>query len=288
MKNDLPCVYVLVPAYNAEKFINKSLNSVLEQTYTKIKCVICNDYSSDKTTKIINEYGLNHPSIFSLIHNTKKKGLSSARNTLQEYTKANAKQNDLIINLDADDRIISRTFIAAFVSQMLKTNADICLWGIKMIYEDKSAKKNAVLTLKEITPSKNIINKICLEPGGFCRTNKIKNLYRFTSLGWTKGYKADVFNALPQAIPGIKFEDFVYVAGLFNSQTITALPWEKYGYEYLKRGTSITGTRKPQDMNDVLVHLQLLWNSTTKNKEICHKFIKMKIKDYETITSSLK
>jgi len=178
---------------------------------------------------------------------------------------------------------MSKIFIAAFVSKMLKTKADICLWGLKMIYEDNSAKKNAVLTLKEIAPSKNIIDKICSQPSATCKPNKIKNLYHFTSLGWTKGYRANIFNSLPKAIPGTKFEDFAYMAGLFNAKTITALPWVKYRYQYLKRSKSITGKRKPQDMNDVLAHLQLLWDSTTKNKDLYYQFIEMKIKDYESI-----
>lgn len=285
MKKTLPTVYILVPAYNVEKYLNKSLTSVLEQTYKKVKCIICDDYSTDKTTDIANEYIANTPTIFSLIHNKKNKGVSSARNTLQEYVKSHAKANDLVMNLDADDRILSKTFIAAFVTKMLKTKADLCLWGIKMIYEDKTAKKNAVLTLKEISPSKKIIERICHDPSGACTPSKIKNLYKFTSLGCTKGYRASIFKALPKGIPGVKFEDFAYMAGLFNANTITALPWTRYRYEYLKRASTLTANRSPQDMVDVRTHLQLLRDSTTQNKNLCDKFIKMKIKDYEALIS---
>ena len=54
--NKRPTVTVLMPAYNAEKFIRDSIDSVLSQTYSDFELLIINDGSTDKTEEIILSY----------------------------------------------------------------------------------------------------------------------------------------------------------------------------------------------------------------------------------------
>ncbi len=56
MNTKIPLVSVLMPAYNAEKFIDTSIQSILNQTYTNINLLILNDCSTDKTKSIILRY----------------------------------------------------------------------------------------------------------------------------------------------------------------------------------------------------------------------------------------
>lgn len=53
---DEPLISVVMPAYNAEKYIEKSIQSVLNQTYKNIELIIVNDCSKDKTEDIIEKY----------------------------------------------------------------------------------------------------------------------------------------------------------------------------------------------------------------------------------------
>ena len=49
-------VSVIIPTYNSEKYIDETLNSVLDQTYRGFEIIIIDDCSKDNTWKIIKEY----------------------------------------------------------------------------------------------------------------------------------------------------------------------------------------------------------------------------------------
>ena len=54
--NVLKKVSIIMPAYNAEKYIGEAIESILSQTYTDYEFIIINDGSTDKTEKIIRSY----------------------------------------------------------------------------------------------------------------------------------------------------------------------------------------------------------------------------------------
>ena len=51
-----PLVSIVTPCFNGEKFIERFLNSILNQTYSNIELILINDGSKDKTEKIIETY----------------------------------------------------------------------------------------------------------------------------------------------------------------------------------------------------------------------------------------
>lgn len=71
-------VSIIMPAYNAEKYIEEAIQSVLKQTYTNWELIIVNDCSTDKTEQIIKEYQEDQRiKLYSLLKN---KGVANARN----------------------------------------------------------------------------------------------------------------------------------------------------------------------------------------------------------------
>jgi len=89
-------VSVLIPAFNAEKTIERCVDSVLKQTLSGIEIIIVNDGSNDKTAIIIDEIAEFNPQV-NVIHN-KNKGVSSTRNCLVKNARG-----EYIHFLDADD-----------------------------------------------------------------------------------------------------------------------------------------------------------------------------------------
>jgi glycosyltransferase involved in cell wall biosynthesis len=94
MKILCPKITVLMPAYNAEKYIGEAITSVLKQSFRDFELLIINDGSTDHTVKIIESF--DDPRIV-LVHQ-ENKGIASALNAGLALSRA-----DYIARFDADD-----------------------------------------------------------------------------------------------------------------------------------------------------------------------------------------
>ena len=91
-------VSIIIPAYNAVKFIDRCVNSVLQQTYEELEIIIINDGSIDGTLALCNQYKEQDKRI--RVVNQCNKGVAAARNVgIQNVT------GDYILFVDADDWI---------------------------------------------------------------------------------------------------------------------------------------------------------------------------------------
>jgi glycosyltransferase involved in cell wall biosynthesis len=86
-------VSVVIPAFNAERFVAEAVDSVLAQTYSPVECIVVDDGSSDSTAEVVRGYG---PAVRLIQH--ENQGVAATRNL-------GAAQADgkLIAFLDADD-----------------------------------------------------------------------------------------------------------------------------------------------------------------------------------------
>lgn len=90
-------ISVVMPAYNAEKTIGQSVESVLAQTHSKLELIVVNDCSRDQTASIVRQYIDRDPRV-RLINNAVNSGVAVSRNIgVQEA------QYDFIAFLDSDD-----------------------------------------------------------------------------------------------------------------------------------------------------------------------------------------
>lgn len=111
-------VSIIVPCYKQAHFLNESLQSVLNQTYTNWECIIVNDGSPDKT-EIISEQWCQKDTRFRYEYK-QNGGLSSARNAGILVSKG-----EFILPLDADD-ILHNSYLEKLVPQ-LKNNKNIAV-----------------------------------------------------------------------------------------------------------------------------------------------------------------
>ncbi len=112
----MPKVSVIVPVYNVEKYLNRCITALINQTLTDLQIIIVNDGSTDNSENIILQYKKDHENIMYL--KKENGGLSSARNFGLMYA-----TGDYIAFLDSDD-YIERTTYEKMYNKAIHQNSD--------------------------------------------------------------------------------------------------------------------------------------------------------------------
>lgn len=134
-----PKISVIICVYNKEEFINRCLDSIINNTLKQVQIIIINDGSTDKSLNIIRNYNDYRISIF----NQTNQGLAIARN--EGIKKANAKY---VFFLDADD-FIHKNCLAKLYKKMQANNLDMCMYkASNYIEESKKIEKNPYYSLE--------------------------------------------------------------------------------------------------------------------------------------------
>ena len=110
-------VTIIIPVYNGQEWLNRCLDSVINQTYKNLEIIVVNDGSFDSSQKIIDEYKNKDNRIISLIK--ENGGLSSARNF-----GLNVFKGDYVYFLDCDDYLYE-TSIEYLLGVLKKYDVDI-------------------------------------------------------------------------------------------------------------------------------------------------------------------
>lgn len=119
-KADKPLVSVIIPAYNAEEYIEESLLSIINQTYENIEIIVVDDGSIDDTAKILNKY-LDQDDRINIIR-TRNQGVAKALNVGVLNSKGS-----YIARMDADDIAVSNRI--EIQVKFLNGNLDIGVVG---------------------------------------------------------------------------------------------------------------------------------------------------------------
>lgn len=97
MQTSNPLISIITPAYNSDRFIRQTMDSVLAQTYENWEMIIVDDHSTDKTVEYVKDYQKRDPRI-KLFQLNKNSGSAVARNTAMRNAKGR-----YIAFLDSDD-----------------------------------------------------------------------------------------------------------------------------------------------------------------------------------------
>jgi glycosyltransferase involved in cell wall biosynthesis len=116
-----PLVSVIITAYNAEKFIQEAIDSIINQTYSNWELILINDFSSDRTGAFFTEIK-KQDSRVKIITNSENLGRAKSRNRGLELAKG-----EYIAILDADD--VSLTDRLEKQVTFLEKNTSIFLVG---------------------------------------------------------------------------------------------------------------------------------------------------------------
>lgn len=97
---------VLLPVYNAEKFLPECLDSICNSTYRDFELIVCNDGSNDRSLHILRQYAAKDPRI-RVLSNSENLGIVKTRNRLLSEV---PEDTDFVAWMDADDICFSERF----------------------------------------------------------------------------------------------------------------------------------------------------------------------------------
>lgn len=180
----MPKLSIIIPVYNAQKYLNKCIDSVLNQTENDIEIILVNDGSKDNSGAICDEYAKKDDRII-IIHQ-KNQGVSAARNNALAIAKG-----DFIGFVDSDDYINSEMF-EKLLNTAKKDNSDIVMCDALTVYNDGTKETDTITQL----PTDSILTKSTFTPnlllemaGSVCRCIYKNHLVKSNQIEFPKGIK---------------------------------------------------------------------------------------------------
>jgi glycosyltransferase involved in cell wall biosynthesis len=142
MAQKTPLVSVIMPVYNAEKFLKQAIDSILEQTYTNFELIAINDGSSDGSEKILNEYAKQDKRL--KVISQKNQGIVGTLNRGIGEAKG-----EYIARMDGDDVSFPRRFEQQVAVLLEQKNIVLVAGGFEIIDEENE------FLYREVIPAHN-------------------------------------------------------------------------------------------------------------------------------------
>ena len=228
-----PKVSVIVSVYNTEKYVQKCIDSILNQTYPNIELILIDDCSVDNSREILRKY--KNKSNVILIENKKNSGLSYSRNVgLKNST------GEFIGYIDSDD-YIDPDYYEKLVESIIEKQADIAVCDMKLYYE----KTNTY----QISHGCEGTDKIDFINNGLAAS------------ACNKLFKRNIIEKYPFAEGKVNEDIAVVIPALVDAKKIAYVP-DVY-YYYVQRDNSIQNSSFSEKRFDIFIGV----NSTLKRIE---------------------
>lgn len=172
---DMGLVSVVVPVYNSEVFLERCVNSILNQTYNNIEVILINDGSNDSSGEICDLLARQDKRV-KVLHQPNS-GVSTARNN--GINKAKGK---FIQFVDSDDYI--EDIMTEILIKEMNKELDIVMCGYKRINIDTNG--------KEIITNSNVYKKSYINKKEFLEDFGVYFKDMYINFIWNKLYRADI------------------------------------------------------------------------------------------------
>lgn len=248
-------ISVIVPVYNSEKFLEKCLNSIINQTFKDIEIICIDDGSSDKSLDILKSFETKDKRIRILTQ--KNMGPSCARNKGLEIA-----TGEYVGFVDSDDWI-DLDFYEKLYNSAEKYNADIAVGGIKRLRSYKW-KYHLKIKKEEFTDDTNKKFILCDVPDKCYIWNKI---YRLKPLKDNKiTFEPDIY-----------YEDRYFTAqALVYLNSLVTVP--NVYYNYWTNPNSIVKTKSEKKIKDSIYTKEKMMKFLHDNNiHIIHEIKKFKL-----------
>lgn len=246
-------ISVIVPVYGVEKYLNKCVESIVNQTYQNIEIILIDDGSPDKCPQICDEWAQKDNRII-VIHKSNS-GVSESRNMGLERA-----SGDYIGFIDSDDYIDPEMY-EKLINAIQKNDSDIALCGIYK--EDENGSKQYICeeNLKNVNVDDlfkyYILNNFYIKNDVFYTDNVMASACRCL-------YKKNVINKTQFVQNGL-CEDFIFNIEILTPETKFAIV-DEYLYCYFQRSDSVLHVFNEQKLKKQIRYVHDMLNANIKIK----------------------
>lgn len=219
-------ISVIVPVYNVEKYLERCLNSIVNQSYKNLEILLIDDGSKDLSSEICDEFSKSDNRI-KVIHK-ENEGVAKARNVGLDMA-----TGEYIAFVDSDDYIDLNMF-EILMNNMKNTNADISMCDF--ISTGSSNEKSVI--------SSNVCELSSFEALAHLYVDKDIS---FVSL-WGKIFKKEIFNGVRLPLLTCGEDNAVLYKILYKSNKVVYSPSQLY--KYYQRENSAVHTFDESSAND--------------------------------------
>ena len=211
-------ISVIVPIYNVEKYLQKCVDSIINQTYKNLEIILVDDGSPDNCPKMCDDYA-EKDSRIKVVHK-ENGGLSDASNVGMEVATC-----EYVSFIDSDD-YISLDFYETLLETIVDNDSDIVECGVVKFYEnEKFDKYNDDLKVTNYDTVDALDGLINENP--------------FKQHVWNKLYKSNIALDIPYAVGKLNEDEFWTYQIFGKAKKVTRI--NKTMYYYFQRGSSIMG-----------------------------------------------
>ncbi len=244
MKN--PLISIIVPVYKTEQYLDRCLDSIVNQTYKNLEIILVDDGSPDNCPQMCDEWKTKDSRI-RVIHK-ENDGLANARNSGIEIA-----SGDYMMFADSDD-FLEKDMIDFLLNLSLKYDADVSRCGFYFDYEN--GEKKSAGNDKDIKLPDYDERMIDLATGG-----------HISGVAWNKLYKRNVIISHPYSKKDGCSEDIMHNYRVYKDikkSVFCNIP----KYHYVIRENSITNNTFGYGAFDIIRAKQIILDGEGDNEKI--------------------
>lgn len=248
----MPTISVIVPVYNVESYLNRCVDSILEQTFTDFDLILVDDGSPDNCPAICDKYTEKDSRIHAI--HQKNGGLSAARNAGIDWAFENSDSLWLTF-IDSDDWIHPE-YLCSLLNAAMDNNVSVSICGYLRTDDRNLGIKVNNLTAILCTPERFFVDKI-----------------ENATVAWGKLYRKSCFRTLRYPVGKLHEDEFITYKILFSFSLIAFISAPLYYYYQNK--SSIMGMKwSPKRLeafeayDEQLLFFERLGNYTVLRKRI--------------------
>lgn len=236
--NDL--ISVIVPIYNVEKYLNKCLESIINQTYNNLEIILIDDGSTDSSGKICDEWAQNDKRI--VVKHVKNGGVSKARNIGLDF--ANGKYIGFV---DPDD-FLSLDMYSELINKI--NSDDYSIVCCNHFYGSEQNFKKYIPIENDIIMNNIEYQEFSLKYGGTL---------------WNRLYKKELIDKIRFSDNIVILEDLLFNLEVSNSN-IKVYYLSKCLYYYFKNQNGALRTKNSKKIISSFYAQERIMNIAKKNK----------------------